>query len=82
MPLNPAKLLHSKWTAVNPVAKEKHFLVVRIIDPEAAPERIECVEMEAVYTGRRFILPWRDLTVAGKWRRGWQPIAAGDRPPD
>jgi hypothetical protein len=27
-PLNPKKLLLTKWTAVKPVAKQKHFLVV------------------------------------------------------
>ncbi|NLZ79547.1 MAG: TIGR02450 family Trp-rich protein, partial [Gammaproteobacteria bacterium] len=25
--INPKKLLHSKWTAVSPVNKEKHFMV-------------------------------------------------------
>ncbi len=25
--INPQKLLNSKWTAVKPVKKEKHFLV-------------------------------------------------------
>ena len=28
--VNPKKLLHSKWTAVTPKNKEKHFLVVDI----------------------------------------------------
>ena len=28
--INPGKLLNSKWTAVNPVNKEKHFLVTEI----------------------------------------------------
>ncbi len=26
--IQPKKLLHSKWTAVNPVENEKHFIVV------------------------------------------------------
>ena len=33
-PLNPKKLLLTKWTAVKPVAKQKHFLVSRVIQPE------------------------------------------------
>ena len=33
-PLHPNKLLLTKWTAVKPVAKEKHFLVVKLILPE------------------------------------------------
>ena len=28
--LNPKKLLNSKWTSVNPVNKEKHFLVTEV----------------------------------------------------
>ena len=28
--INPAKLLHSKWTAVSPVKREKHFMVVEV----------------------------------------------------
>ena len=28
--INPAKLLNSKWTAVKPTNKEKHFLVTEI----------------------------------------------------
>jgi hypothetical protein len=31
--LNPKKLLLTKWTAVKPVAKQKHFLVSRVIKP-------------------------------------------------
>ena len=32
--INPKKLRLSKWTAVNPQEKEKHFLVTKVIDPE------------------------------------------------
>jgi hypothetical protein len=31
-PLNPKKLLLSKWTAVMTVAKQKHFLVSRVFN--------------------------------------------------
>jgi hypothetical protein len=34
IPLNPKKLLVSKWTAVKPVAKQKYFGVRRVIEPE------------------------------------------------
>ena len=46
--LNPEKLLLTKWTAVNPEQKKKHFLVVRVINPETDKHKIEEVEMEAV----------------------------------
>ena len=32
--LHPKKLLLTKWTAVKPIAKNKHFLVSKVIEPE------------------------------------------------
>jgi hypothetical protein len=32
--LSPKKLLLTKWTAVTPRGKEKHILVVKLVDPE------------------------------------------------
>ncbi len=48
--LNPKKLLLSKWTAVKPVAKQQHFLVSRVIQPEQPTDPIEQVEIEAVFS--------------------------------
>jgi len=70
-PLNPKKLLLSKWTAVNARDKEKHFLVARVINPEAPKHKIQEVEMEAVMTGRRFSMRWEELTDGMKWVQGW-----------
>lgn len=70
-PLSPRKLLHTKWTAVAPVDKEKHFLVVRVVPPEPPAVRIDEVELQAVHSGRGFLLPWRELTDATRWRQGW-----------
>ena len=50
-PLNPKKLLLSKWTAVTPVAKQRHFLVSKVIQPALPDEPIEQVEIEAKYRG-------------------------------
>ena len=36
-PLSPKKLLLSKWTAVTPRHKERHFIVTRVLLPE--PDR-------------------------------------------
>ena len=44
-PLNPKKLLLTKWTAVKPVAKQKHFLVSRVIEPELPTYPIVSVEI-------------------------------------
>ena len=69
--LNPEKLLLSKWTAVSPRDREKHFLVTRVINPEAPANRIEHVILEAVLSRRRFTLPWSELTDKQKWLQGW-----------
>ncbi len=70
-PLSPKKLLHTKWTAVAPLRKEKHFLVTRVVLPEPPTTRIDAVELQAVHTLRSVVLPWRELTDATKWRQGW-----------
>lgn len=69
--LNPRKLLHSKWTAVDPRNKEKHFLVTGIVNPQPPGSPVVSIELEAVHSKRVQVMPWRDLTDATKWRRGW-----------
>ena len=69
--INPKKLRLSKWTAVNPQDKEKHFLVTKVIDPEQPKHLIEFVEVEAVLTGRSFTMNWTELADATKWVQGW-----------
>jgi tryptophan-rich hypothetical protein len=70
-PLNPKKLLLTKWTAVTPVAKQKHFLVSRVIQPDLLTDPIEFVEIEAVFSKATQIMPWRELQDAGVWKQGW-----------
>jgi tryptophan-rich hypothetical protein len=70
-PLNPKKLHLTKWTAVKPVAKQKHFLVSRVIQPELPTDPIELVEIEAVFSKATQIIPWRDLQDDSVWRQGW-----------
>ena len=70
-PLNPRKLLHSKWTAVNPQHKEKHFLVTQIIEPEPPGSPVVAIALEAVHSKRARIIPWRELTDSTRWTRGW-----------
>ena len=72
MHLNPKKLLLSKWTAVKPVAKQKHFMVSKIIFPDVPDQPIEFVEIEAVYTKKVSRIAWRDLTNSEQWIQGWQ----------
>jgi tryptophan-rich hypothetical protein len=70
-PLNPKKLLLSKWTAVKPVAKQKHYLVSRVIQPELLTDPIEFVEIEAVFSKAVQVIAWRDLQDDSVWRQGW-----------
>jgi tryptophan-rich hypothetical protein len=70
-PLHPKKLLLTKWTAVSPVAREKHFLVSKVIAPELPGLSIETVEIEAVFSKAVRQIPWRELQDTALWRQGW-----------
>jgi tryptophan-rich hypothetical protein len=69
--LSSKKLLLTKWTAVHPVKKQKHFLVSKLILPELPHEAIKEVEIEAVFTKEVWQIDWRELTDASKWKQGW-----------
>ena len=70
-PLNPKKLLLTKWTAVTPIAKQKHFLVSRVIQPVLPSDPIELVEIEAVFSKAVKVIAWRELQDESVWRQGW-----------
>ncbi|MDI1301158.1 MAG: TIGR02450 family Trp-rich protein [bacterium] len=70
--VNPKKLLLSKWTAVRVVDKQKHFLVSDVILPELPDEKVEWVEIEAVYSGQKRRIAWAQLRDKSIWRQGWQ----------
>ena len=70
-PLNPKKLLLTKWTAVKPIAKQKHFLVSRVIQPDLPTDPIVSVEIEAVFSKAVQMIAWRDLQNDAVWRQGW-----------
>jgi len=70
-PLNPKKLLLTKWTAVTPVSKQKHFLVSKVVKPDLPTDPIVLVEIEAVFSKATQIIPWHDLQNDNVWRQGW-----------
>ena len=70
-PLNPKKLLLSKWTAVHPIRKDKHFLVAKVIAPEAVDGPTEWVEIEAVFSRATQRVSWRELQNDEVWKQGW-----------
>lgn len=69
--LSPKKLLLTKWTAVKPRNREKHFVVTRVVEPEPPSMRVEQIELEAVHSKQVYLLHWRELTDASLWRQGW-----------
>jgi tryptophan-rich hypothetical protein len=69
--LHPKKLLLTKWTAVKPIDRNKHFLVSKVIEPELPETAIEWVELEAVYSKQQIRLAWRELRDASHWKQGW-----------
>jgi len=68
--INPRKLKSSKWTAVHPQDREKHFLVTEVEFDEVGVV-VECV-VQAVMTKRESIIDWRDLKDSSIWRQGWK----------
>ena len=70
-PLHPKKLLLSKWTAVTPLNKEKHFMVIKVIDPEIEGGAVAQVVIEAVMSKRQKTIQWRSLTDGLEWKQGW-----------
>ena len=69
--LHPKKLLLTKWTAVRPVAKNKHFLVSRVIEPDPLQVTIEWIELESVLSKTVPRIHWRKLQDETLWHRGW-----------
>lgn len=68
--INPKKLLNSKWTAVKPQNKEKHFIITEVeFDEEGLV--ISCV-IEAVMSKRPAPINWQELKDNTQWLHGWQ----------
>jgi tryptophan-rich hypothetical protein len=70
-PLNPKKLLLTKWTAVQVTAKQKHFLVSKVIAPDDPKAAIVEVEIEAVHSKQTRLIAWRELQDERLWKQGW-----------
>lgn len=68
--LNPAKLARSKWTAVAPRNREKHFMVIELVEPQPGAPATDVV-IEAVHSRRQFTIGWRELEDIDRWRQGW-----------
>ncbi len=69
--LNPKKLLLSKWTAVQPHNKEKHFLVTQIANSSTPLQERDFIILEAVMTKNAYRIDWHELLDEVKWQQGW-----------
>ena len=69
--LSPKKLLLTKWTAVKPSHKRKHFLVSKVVLPDLPEQAIEFVELEAVFDQHLRVIPWRELKDSKIWLQSW-----------
>lgn len=68
--INPKKLRNSKWTAVTPTQKEKHFIVSEIAFDEEGIVVSCCIE--AVMSKRTIPINWHDLKDESIWVHGWK----------
>lgn len=68
--INPKKLLNSKWTAVKPINKEKHFIISDIeFDEEGV---VILCSIEAVISKRVMLIDWQNVKDEAIWLQGWK----------
>ena len=68
--INTKKLLNSKWTAVKPINKEKHFLILEL-EFDENDKVIHCL-IEAVISHRLQPINWEELKESEHWIQGWK----------
>ncbi len=68
--VNPKKLLGSKWTAVRPQNKEKHFMIIDVEFDEES--NVTQTIIQAVFTKREFEIAWHELKLTDTWLIGWK----------
>jgi tryptophan-rich hypothetical protein len=70
--LNYKKLHNSKWTAVKPKNREKHFLAIKVFKHPDDDQLVEWVTLEAVLTKRQLKLNPLALRDQDLWIEGWK----------
>jgi len=68
--INPEKLLLSKWTALKPVKKQRHFIVTRLLRSD--DEKVIACELEAVINKNSYEIDWQQLQDSSNWVMGWK----------
>jgi tryptophan-rich hypothetical protein len=62
--------LNSKWTAVMPLNKEKHFIIIEVeYDEDGA---VMSCWIEAIMSKRSVQIKWRNLKDTEQWVQGWK----------
>jgi hypothetical protein len=46
-------------------------MVSKVIQPDEPDAPVEFIELEAIYSKRLRIIPWRDLNDSDQWQQGW-----------
>jgi tryptophan-rich hypothetical protein len=69
---NRKKLLNTKWTAISPENKEKHFVVSKVNINEIDPQVIDSIVLTAVLTNKNYTIDYRELENELIWQQGWQ----------
>ncbi|MBS3952523.1 MAG: TIGR02450 family Trp-rich protein [Methylomicrobium sp.] len=69
--INPEKQLMTKWTAVEPKRKERHFIVTKLICLTDEIFVVACV-LEAVINKNNYEMDWRELKDTKVWKTGWE----------
>ena len=68
--INNKKLLNSKWTAVKPVGKERHFIVTELKFDEN--NNVTHCSIEAVISNQSKLINWIELKSSLDWLQGWK----------
>ena len=68
--INPEKLQLSKWTALDPQRRQKHFMVTRLLRGE--DHQVIACELEAVIDHQSYRIDWHELQDESRWAMGWK----------
>ena len=68
--ISPKALFNSKWTKVNVVNKEKHFVIIDVKFNEDQ-EVVDCV-IEEIIKKNAYLINWRHLKNKDAWLIGWK----------
>jgi len=70
--MNKKKLQNSKWTAISPEKKEKHFTVTQVKLNEDDPQIVDFIILTAVLTNQNYKVNYIDFKNQTKWIEGWK----------